>query len=616
MKNLKDFLSKTKNATNSVIGVLADSTKSYCFKNILASFIISFFAITSLFMALSKDKYFTAEYITTKSMLFFFIDILIFMAVLLILSTFAFEPKKVLSISLVLSITSFCLLLQKGAETNIWLNVGIGVICLVSCTWLFNRFKEPIFEKEFGFKTVKIIVAILFFAFAGYMSLMGVCRYYSFTYDTFDFGIFAQMFDYMKETGLPNTTVERNMLLSHFAVHFSPFFYLLLPGYLVFSTPAYLCVMQTLFVYLGVFLVLGIAKTLGFSPKQTLAICMIYLTYPALTFGLYFDFHENKFLTFFILLTVYFLLKKRFIPFYISGLVLCTIKEDAAIYLVAIALYMLISQRFIKHGSLTLLLAVGYFCFAMSIKPFFGTLEDMQFVNRYSNYAIDGQSNLVNIIKTVILNFGYTVSQMFTIEKFEFVLWIFLPILFMPLLTKKVATLLLLTPMLLINLMTNWVYQYHIDYQYTFGTAALVIVCSILSLKSMSAKARKTLLVSAVMICIAMTMPRMIARNNGYIKDYFAKKDVFSQSEKLIDETLNKEMVIGVEGIVMPMLYDYPNLYLDPHSDELAGKIEYFVAPSNDKEDIETMKQKGFNIICDNGHISIFKNPNYKKAKQ
>jgi len=615
MKKIKEFLSKTKNTTNSVIGVLADSTKSYCFKNILASFIISFFAISSLFMVLSKDKYFTAEYITSKSILFFVIDVLVFMAVLFILSNFAFKPKKVLSVSLVLSVTSFCLLLQKGAETNIWLNVGIATICLISCIWLFGRFKEPIFEKEFGFNTVKIIVAVLFFVFAGYMSLMGICRYYSFTYDTFDFGIFAQMFDYMKETGLPNTTVERNMLLSHFAVHFSPFFYLLLPGYLVFSTPAYLCVMQTLFVYLGVFLVLGIAKTLGFSSKQTLAICIIYLTYPSLTFGLYFDFHENKFLTFFVLLTVYFLLKKRFIPFYISAFILCTIKEDAAIYLVAIALYMLISERLIKHGSITLLLAVGYFCFAMSIKPFFGTLTDMQFVNRYSNYAIDGQSNLINIIKTVILNFGYTVSQMFSVEKFEFILWLFLPVLFMPLFTKKVSTLLLLTPMLLINLMTNWVYQYHIDYQYTFGTAALVIVCSVLALKSMSNKARKTLLVSAVMICIAITMPRMITRNNSYIKDYFAKRETFTLSSQLIDETLDKDMVIGVEGIVMPMLYDYPNLYLDPHSDELASKIEYFVAPSNDKEDIATMVEKGFELKYDNGHISIYENPNYKKTK-
>ena len=615
MKKIKEFFTKTKDVKNSVIGVLADSTKAYCFRNILASFIISFFAISSLFMALSKDKYFTAEYIASKSIMFFCVDVFVFTAVLLILSTFAFSPKKVLSISLILSVTSFCLLLQKGAETNIWLNVGIATICLVSCIWLFNRFDEPIFEKQMGYKSVKIIVAVLFFVFTAYMSLMGVCRYYSFTYDTFDFGIFAQMFDYMKETGLPNTTVERNTFLSHFAVHFSPFFYVLLPGYFVFSTPAYLCVMQTLFVGAGVFLVYAIAKHLGFSPKQTLAICVVYLSYPSLSFGLFFDFHENKFLTFFILLTVYFLLKKKFIPFYISAILLCSIKEDAAIYLVAIALYMLVSERLIKHGSLTLLLAVAYFVFAMSIKPVFGSLEDMQFVHRYSNFAIDNQSSLINIVKTVFLNFGYTVSQMITAEKFEFILWMFLPILFMPLFTKKTSTLLLLTPMLLINLMTNWVYQYNVDYQYTFGTAALIIFCSILSIKNLSAKNKRIVLASAVMICLAITMPRVITRNNGYIKDYFKGREVYSSSVKLIDETLDKDMVIGVEGIVMPMLYDYPNLYLDPHSDELASKIEYFVAKSDDKEDIKTMVDKGFTLVTSNNHISIYKNSNYAKGK-
>ncbi|MBQ5590280.1 MAG: DUF2079 domain-containing protein [Clostridia bacterium] len=613
MKTRKEFLSKTEKDSNSAIGVLDDSTKGYWFKNILASFIISFFAVSSLFMIFSEEKYFSAEYISSKNICFFAIDVVIFTAVLVILSTFAFSAKKVLSISLILSVTTFCLMLQKGAETNIWLNVGIAITCLVSCIWLFNRFQEPIFKKELSFKTVKIIVAVLFLIITGYMSLMGVCRYYSFTYDTFDFGIFAQMFDYMKETGLPNTTVERNMLLSHFAVHFSPFFYLLLPGYLIFSTPAYLCVMQTIFVYLGVFALLGIVKTLGFSPKQTLLACILYLTYPSLTFGLYFDFHENKFLTFFVLLTVYFLLKKRFVPFYISAFILCTIKEDAAIYLVAIALYMLISQRLIKHGCITLLCAVGYFFVAMSVKPLFGTLTDMQFVHRYSNYAIDGQSSLINIVKTIVLNFGYTMSQMFTTEKIEFILWIFLPVLFMPLFTKKVSTLVLLTPMLLINLMTNWPYQYNIDYQYTFGTAALVLFCSVLALKSMSLKQRKTLLLSAVMISVVCTMPRMIARNNSYIEGYFEKSKTYASSIKLIDDTLDKDMVIGVEGIVMPMLYDYPNLYLDPHSDELAKKVEYFVAPSNDKEDIATMESKGFRKICENGHISIFKNPDYKK---
>ena len=45
----------------------------------------------------------------------------------------------------------------------------------------------------------------------------------------FDFGIFCNMFHNMRKTLLPLVTCERDKLLSHFAVHISPIYYLLLP---------------------------------------------------------------------------------------------------------------------------------------------------------------------------------------------------------------------------------------------------------------------------------------------------------------------------------------------------------------------------------------------------
>ena len=50
----------------------------------------------------------------------------------------------------------------------------------------------------------------------------------------YDFGLFSQMYYYMGKCLLPLTTCERDGLLSHFAVHLSPIFYLLLPLYKLF----------------------------------------------------------------------------------------------------------------------------------------------------------------------------------------------------------------------------------------------------------------------------------------------------------------------------------------------------------------------------------------------
>lgn len=82
-----------------------------------------------------------------------------------------------------------------------------------------------------------------------------IARYQSYTAHNFDFGIFTQMFEHMRTTGLPDTTVERNILMSHFGVHFSPFYYILLPFYMIVPRPETPLVLQTVFVAAGVFAV-------------------------------------------------------------------------------------------------------------------------------------------------------------------------------------------------------------------------------------------------------------------------------------------------------------------------------------------------------------------------
>lgn len=67
---------------------------------------------------------------------------------------------------------------------------------------------------------------------------IGCLRYLGYLAPNFDFGVFTQMFHNMRESFLPMTTCERNGLLSHFAVHISPVFYLLLPFYALFPSPA------------------------------------------------------------------------------------------------------------------------------------------------------------------------------------------------------------------------------------------------------------------------------------------------------------------------------------------------------------------------------------------
>ena len=274
-----------------------------------------------------------------------------------------------------------------------------------------------------------------------------------------------------------------------------------------------------------------------------------------------------------------------------------------------------------NDGILTLVIAICYFIFAISmVQSFNFGSNEMQFGYRYSNFAINGENGIGSILTTVVVNFGYTLKEMFvkpqneafTQEKFVFILWMFVPVLLTPFRNSKISTLLLLSPMLLINLMPCWGYQYDIEYQYTYGTAAMVIICTMLALKDMSAKQRNMLLTASVILCFAITAPITVTKNNSYIGKYLEKQKVFSESVELIRNTIDKSCAVGTEGDVTPMLYDYKIVYYDAHSDQLAPKIEYNVTKVGDS-DINEMISKGFVRVAGNSYIEIYKNINFNR---
>lgn len=120
--------------------------------------------------------------------------------------------------------------------------------------------------------------ALLFFVF---VSVWTVCRVLSYSCPTFDFGIFSQMFHQMKTSGLPTTTVERDGLLSHFSVHVSPIFYLLLPFYSLYPKPVTLQVLQAAVLVSAVIPLWKLCRRHGLSPAVSVLLSLLLLLYPA-----------------------------------------------------------------------------------------------------------------------------------------------------------------------------------------------------------------------------------------------------------------------------------------------------------------------------------------------
>lgn len=150
---------------------------------------------------------------------------------------------------------------EKGTSIDFFLGVVLFIALAVWYTVGKHRIRLPKFTKKCWIAVIALSAVFMLV----FTALAMAMRYYKLCTPAFDFGIFTQMFENMKDGFGPVTTVERNYELSHFAVHFSPAYYLMLPFYTLFPHPVTLQILQGIFVTSGIIPVFLIARKYGFS---------------------------------------------------------------------------------------------------------------------------------------------------------------------------------------------------------------------------------------------------------------------------------------------------------------------------------------------------------------
>ena len=343
-------------------------------------------------------------------------------------------------------------------------------------------------------------------AFMVLVSAWTVGRVYSFSTPTFDFGIFAQMFHSMKTNGLPITTVERDGALSHFAVHVSPIYYLLLPFYCIVPTPATLQVLQAAVLASAVIPMWMLGKHHGLSPLMRMLLCFLLLLYPAYAGGTSYDIHENAFLTPLILWLFYGMDRKNGLITAVFALLTLMVKEDAAVYVAVIALYLLLRSVLRKEkwgmiaGALMLAAALGWF---VAVTGYLATFGDGVMTYRYKNFMYDGSGSLVTVVKAVLLCPMKAVFESVDSEKLEFIGLTLLPIAGLPLFTRRYERFLLLIPYVLVNLMSDYQYQHNIFFQYTYGATACLFYMTLVNLADWKVEPERFLTLAAAVVVAA-----------------------------------------------------------------------------------------------------------------
>lgn len=487
------------------------------------------------------------------------------------------------------------------------------------------------------------IVAALGLISAVVIAVTTCMRYLTFTSPNFDFGLFVNMFHNMKETGLPLISSERDVLLSHFVVHISPTCYLLLPFYALFPSAMTLQIGQAVLLASGIIPAILIARHYKLSNLTQVAVALIYATFPVTSMGCFYDFHENCFLLPLLLWVFYFFEKEKYLWMYVFAVLTLGVKEDAAIYILFFALFLIVARKKYLHGTVLALGAAAYFLIALAIlegsaaywADFYATDTprpsiDGPMVNRFNNLIYDKEKGLLGAILTALKNPGFLLTQFFSTDKayldswfiekspwakVVYVLHMLLPVGMIPFVTKKQSRWLLLAPILL-NVLTTYKYQYSINFQYHFGISAFVIYAMLLNLPDIQPIPRRRLLAFGAAASCCMYIFMVLPKYNQYTELWADRKDYYQAIEAMLDD-LPEDASLSVPSSYLAHVADRREVYehtyhvLNGEKNQLKDHdVDYAVIRTNaDAKYRKAFEEKGYTVWAEyDGHV-ILKSP-------
>ena len=488
----------------------------------------------------------------------------------------------------------YSLLLVANIDSKIQYHIyaAILVVFAILINYLANNGTFDIVKESFGKRIKWGLIAVFAVISCAMVAAIGVYRYLTYAAPNFDFGIWCNMFHNMKESGLPNTTCERDGLLSHFAVHFSPIYYLMLPFYFVFPSPITLQILQAVILYSGIIPLCMMAKDKGLSDRATVILGFVYSFYPAIATGTFYDLHENCFLVPLLLWCFCFFEKEKHLPMWIFVGLTLLVKEDAFIYLLVFAVYVFLLKKKKKMALALALVAIIYFTVVSSFMSAFG---NGIMVGRYDNLIANPDDGLLGVVKTVILNPGYLLTQLFVSKdgdgmKVLYVFQLVFTLAFIPVATKKISRYILVVPVLM-NLITMYVYQPNIRFQYSFGITAFLFYATVLNLSELGEKAKKIMLpFSAISAFLLFAM--LVTGHLGYYADrYVREKENYKHMDYVLSEVLPEDASVTCSTFLLPHIAKRDEIYEVAYHKE-NGKYktdtEYVVLDMRYKDDSES----------------------------
>lgn len=446
--------------------------------------------------------------------------------------------------------------------------------------------------------------------FAAFVCVIMTLRVLTYSAPNFDFGIFCNIFHNLKEHFQPLSTCERDGLLSHFAVHFSPVLYLLLPIYYVFPYPITLEIAQVLILFSGALPLLFLMRKYGLDGVTKMFLLIAYFAFPAINYGNMYDFHENCFILPLLMWMFYFYEKGRTVLFFIFAVLTFTVKEEAFAYVFIFAVYILLAKKDVKKSVALMSLSVIYFAFAVFYITNFG--EGIM-SGRFSNLKLSDEG-LLSVVKNVFESPILAINELFRgisteSGKLLYVIQMLVPLSLIPFMSKKFSRLILLCPML-INLLSDYYYQCDLGKQYSFGITAFLFYAAVMNLSEKDKTKQNYLSFTSAAVSVVMMLSLMYPRLNNYAILYASNNEDYEKITKILEE-IPEDANVTASTFLVPKLAQRDVIYEQYYHSEI--DTDYLVldlrnAKSVDIDEIEQPYiEAGYTVVAEEaGLIRVY----------
>jgi uncharacterized membrane protein len=410
-------------------------------------------------------------------------------------------------------------------------------------------------------------------AYTFYLSKISIARHNVFGTSGFDLGIFDQGLWLLSQGKTPFITVRG---LHLFGDHVSLILLFLSPIYWIWSDVRALLFFQSFSLAIGAIPIYLLSKDIIKSKKISLAFSISYLLYPPLGRVNFWHFHPEALATTFLLFAFYFVIKEKYLHYYVFSFLALICKEEISLVVFLMGLYVF-SRHNKQIGLITSIIALSWF--VLSIKIILPHFNSVGYFRLSGGYGASWVGSLFREPHLII-------SKVFTQGDGEYLFKLLSPVGFLPILSPIILA--ISTPILLTN-MVGGGYMETIMYQYTALIIPFIFISSIYGLSK---------IYTAIKFEKKETLLAVILLLTGVFGNYYWGISPVSKTHPSYIEddrvkTLNKaisqipeDASVTADPFIVPHLthrefiYEFPNPF----------KIAYWGANGENPHDPETIE--------------------------